>query len=149
ELVIFVGAAGTVLIPCALIAHGATARLLAEAALVGSWHAQVVVCSNSHDAAGDRATGRMTIAARTSPRGNRAYIAALFTLSIGLTLAALATGILPRGIALALAPVWALQAYQLYAGVGRQEWLRARRTGFAVIRVGVAALVLANLLFHP
>jgi len=145
ELVIWVGAAGTVLIPYALIAHAAPAIVLVEAALVGLWHAQVVVCSNSHDAAGDRATARMTIAARTSARGNRIYVAAVFAASAAGGLTALATGWLPAAYALALAPVWTLQAYQLALGAGQQQWLRARRVGFLTIRVGIVALVLANL----
>ncbi len=148
ELVIFTGAAGTVLIPCALIAHGASPLLLVESLLVGSWHAQVVVFSNSHDRAGDRATGRMTIVARTSPFGNRLYIAGVFALSATLTVAALVYGAMPRAFALALAPVWALQAYQVHCGVVRQRWLQARRVGFVIIRVGVLALVAANLLLR-
>lgn len=148
ELVILIGAAGTVLIPCALIDHRADGILLVEALLVGFWHAQVVVFSNSQDAAGDRATGRMTIAARTSERGNRRYIASVFALSTGLAGLALATGILAPGYAIALAPVWALQALQLWRGVGQRRWLQARRIGFLVIRVGVLALALANLLLR-
>ena len=71
ELVIFVGGAGTVLLPYALVAKRRRRRCCSSASLVGAWHAQVVMFSNTKDAAGDRATGRMTIAARTSPRGNR------------------------------------------------------------------------------
>lgn len=146
ELVIFTGAVGTVLIPYALISHHASPALLVEAFLVGSWHAQVVVFSNTQDAAGDRATGRMTIAARTSERGNRRYITGLFLLSFGVGAAALCAGALPWGYALALLPIWALQGYQLFCGVGLRRWLEARLLGFRVIRLGIVALVLANLL---
>ncbi len=146
ELVIWVGAAGTVLIPYALVAHQPSGILLVEAALVGAWHAQVVVFSNTHDAAGDRATARLTIAARTSERGNRRYILAVFVASAAVGLVALATGLLPRGYLLALTPVWALQGYQLWCGLGQRRWLQARRLGFLVIRTGIVALVLANLL---
>lgn len=149
ELVILTGAAGTVLIPYALVAHRASPALLVEALLVGLWHAQVVVCSNTQDAAGDRATGRMTVAARTTERGNRIYIAGVFALSAALGVGSIAAGVLPRACALALAPVWALQLHQLWSGVVRRRWLHARLVGFGVIRVGVAALALANLLVRP
>ena len=148
ELALWVGAAGTVLLPYALVTRAASAIVLVEAALVGLWHAQVVVCSNSHDATGDRATGRMTIAARTSARGNRRYVAGVFALSAAVGAVALATGVLPPGYLLALAPVWLVQAYQLWLGVGRGRWLDARRVGFRVVRLGVVALVVANLLLR-
>lgn len=145
ELVIFTGAAGTVLIPCALITRAADPLLLTEAAFVGLWHAQVVVFSNTQDAAGDRATGRMTIAARTTERGNRLYIVGVFTFSAALGVGGLVTGWLPVAYALALAPVWALQLVQLWRGVGQRRWLDARLLGFRTVRAGIAALVLANL----
>lgn len=149
EAVILVGAAGTVLIPPALIQHTLSPQLLVEALLVGFWHAQVVVFSNTQDAAGDRATGRMTMAARTSERGNRRYIVGVFLVSLGLGVGGLIVGALPATYVWALAPIWGLQAWQLWTGVGARQWLRARRIGFAIIRVGVAALVLANLGLRP
>lgn len=145
ELVIAVGGAGTVLVPYALVARAVTPALLVEAALVGAWHAQVVVFSNSHDADGDRATGRLTLAARLSPRANKLYIAALFVAVWAFAGAALATSLLPRAHALALAPVAALQLRQLLLGVWRDRWLDARLVGFRVLRVGIAGLTLLNL----
>ncbi len=145
ELVILTGAAGTVLIPCALITRAADPLLLTEALLVGLWHAQVVVFSNTQDAAGDRATGRMTIAARTTERGNRLYIVGVFTLSAAVGVGGLVAGFLPVTYGLALAPVWALQLVQLRRGVGQRRWLDARLLGFRTVRVGIAALVFANL----
>jgi len=149
ELVIFVGAAGTVLIPCALITGDASPILLVEAILVGLWHAQVVVFSNTQDAAGDRATGRLTIAARSSPDGNRRYITGVFALSAAVGVGGLIAGYLPASHVLALAPIWTLQAYQLWRGVVQRRWLQARLIGFRTIRVGIVALVLANLWLRP
>ena len=145
ELVILTGAAGTVLIPCALITREASPMLLTESLLVGLWHAQVVVFSNTQDAAGDRATGRMTIAARTTERGNRLYILGVFTCSAAVGVAGLVAGFLPVAYALALAPVWAVQLMQLRRGLGQRRWLDARLLGFRNVRLGVAALVVANL----
>lgn len=147
ELVIFLGGFGTVLIPYALVAGAWTPTLLVDAGLVGAWHAQVVMFSNTKDAAGDRATGRMTIAARTSTRGNAIYITSAFVLVWGATLAALFTHTIAARYALALAPVWALQVHQLRSGVFRGEWLKARLIGFRTLRVGIAALTIVNATF--
>jgi 1,4-dihydroxy-2-naphthoate octaprenyltransferase len=148
ELVILVGGAGTVLLPYALVAKAAPPAVIASALLVGAWHAQVVMCSNTKDADGDRATGRRTIAARTSERGNRRYIAAAFAVGWGATALAFATRVIPAWYVLPLAPVWALQARQLWLGVVARRWLDARLLGFRVLRTGIVALTLANLLFR-
>lgn len=145
ELVIFMGGAGTVLVPYGLIASTLDPTAVVGAALVGSWHAQVVVFSNSKDAQGDRATGRMTMAARLSPSANRAYICTVFVLSWAATAAVLIMDVVPRWYLAALAPVWALQAYQLWSGVWHQQWLRARLVGFRILRLGIIALTVVNL----
>ncbi len=144
EVVIFAGGIGTVLLPYALVAGTAPPIVVVSAVLVGSWHAQVVMFSNTKDAAGDRATGRMTIAARTSPRGNKSFIASVFVLFWGFTVFAFAARYIPVWYALALAPVWALQVAQLWLGLHRQQWLMARLLGFRVLRVGIIALTLLN-----
>lgn len=146
ELVIFAGGAGTVLIPYALVAKSFTTPLLVCAALVGALHAQVVMFSNTKDAAGDRATGRMTLAARLSRRGNKLYIAAVFGGVWSCTLWALFTHALAPRYAIALGPVWILQAYQLWVGLGREGWLLARLVGFRALRLGILSLSVANLL---
>src|SRR6185436_18362270 len=101
ELVILTGGAGTVLLPYALVAKAAPPIVVFSALLVGAWHAQVVMFSNTKDRAGDRATGRLTIAARTSPRGNKLFIGSAFALSWLLTAAAFAAGWVPPAYALA------------------------------------------------
>ena len=147
ELVIFAGGAGTVLVPYALVAKTFTTPLLLNAALVGALHAQVVMFSNTKDAAGDRATGRMTIAARLSKRGNKIYIASVFIGVWTSTLWALLTHALDLRYVIALAPVWALQAYQLRAGLGRDDWLLARLVGFRALRLGIVSLSIVNLTY--
>ena len=144
ELVIFIGGAGTVLLPYALVAKAAPPVVLFSALLVGAWHAQVVMFSNTKDAAGDRATGRMTIAARTSKRGNKIFIASMFVGFWAATAAAFATHVIPGWYAVALLPVWALQAHQLWQGLHKEQWLSARLTGFRILRVGIVALTLIN-----
>jgi 1,4-dihydroxy-2-naphthoate octaprenyltransferase len=148
ELVIFAGGWGTVFIPYALVAKSWSGPLVVCAALVGALHAQVVMFSNTKDAAGDRATGRMTVAARLSKRGNKIYIASAFAFVWTCTLAVLSTGALPLRYALGLAPVWALQGYQLWAGFGREDWLRARLVGFRALRLGIVSLSIVNWTLH-
>ena len=149
EFVIFTGGVGTVLLPYALVAKAAPPIVVVSAVLVGSWHAQVVMFSNTKDADGDRATGRMTIAARTSPRGNKVFIATVFVLFWGFTALALGARFIPAWYALALAPVWAMQVAQLWLGLHREQWLAARLCGFRVLRVGIISLTLFNLGLAP
>jgi 1,4-dihydroxy-2-naphthoate octaprenyltransferase len=149
ELVIWVGGAGTVLIPYALVAQELTPMLLLQSFLVGSWHAQVVVFSNTYDVQGDRATGRRSIATRLSAPANKAFITAVFVLSWLVTLGFFGAGLASPWLLVALVPVWFLQVRQLVQGVGQQQWLLARRTGFWVLRVGILALTVANLYMQP
>lgn len=149
ELVVFAACAGTVLVPQGLIERTPSAAAVFSAVLVGSWNAQVVVFSNSQDAEGDRRAGRRTIAARTSRRGNRVYITSVFLFFWALTAAALVSGVVPVAYGVALAPVWALQVYQLWIGVRHERWLCARLLGFRVVRLGVAALVMVTVLWCP
>jgi 1,4-dihydroxy-2-naphthoate octaprenyltransferase len=144
EAVIFAGGVGTVLLPYALVTKTAPPIVLVSAILVGSWHAQVVMFSNTKDVRGDRATGRMTIAARTSPRGNKIFISSAFMLVWGFTAFAFAARYIPAWYALALAPVWALQVAQLWLGLRREQWLMARLLGFRALRVGIVTLTLSN-----
>lgn len=147
EIVVFAAGAGTLLVPYGLVERTAPGALvLCNAALIGAWQAQVVLCSNSVDAAGDRAAGRWTLAARLSPRSNRVLVSAVFASVWLFTAAALIAGVLPLALALFLAPLWAMQGYQLWRGVFRGEWLRARSVGFRALRLGAAALILANLI---
>lgn len=148
ELVILVGGTGTVLLPYALVKGTAPPQVVISALLVGLWHAQVVMFSNTKDAAGDRATGRMTLAARCTPRGNKRFIAGSFLVGMTLTAAALWRGLLPSFYLFALVPVWGLQALQLWRGLQREDWLAARLLGFRVLRLGILALTAINLLFH-
>lgn len=144
ELVILIGGTGTVLLPYALIRGDTPPQVVLSSLLVGLWHAQVVMCSNTKDAEGDRATGRMTIAARCTPRGNKLFIATAFLFGFGLTLLALCVQLLPCWYLLVLGPVWILQGIQLWLGLHREEWLAARLLGFRVLRVGLLGLTLMN-----
>lgn len=58
---------------------------------------------------------------------------------------ALATRLLSPVYAVALCPIWTLQAFQHWTGLGQKDALRARLCGFRVLRLDIVALALANL----
>lgn len=145
EIAVFAGGAGSVLIPVALVARAAPPPVLLCAGLVGAWHAQIVLCSNAHDAAGDRAAGRRTLAARMGPQGYRLFAFAVFAVVWALEAAALSAGVVSPLHAVLLLPAAVMQAAQLWLGARRGLWLDARRLGFRVLGAGVLGLTVANL----
>jgi 1,4-dihydroxy-2-naphthoate octaprenyltransferase len=145
ELLLGLEAAAVMLIPLAFLSGGVSAAGWYEACLLGTLFAQVTVFSSSRDAEIDRACGRLTIAARLSPSGNRRFIATVFVAGWLVSAAGFASGSLDLRLAVALLPTWALQVAQLRAGVRRSRWLRARLLGWRAFDAGVVALVLVNL----
>jgi 1,4-dihydroxy-2-naphthoate octaprenyltransferase len=145
ELAVFVGVAGTVVLPYGFVRGQVPPLVWANAFLIGLWLAEVVLFSNTKDAAGDRATGRMTMAARLSPRGNRVFIALVYACGLGLGVGALLAASAPWWYLAATAPLWLAQARQLQIGVVRQEWLKARHLGFWLFRLGFLILLVCNL----
>jgi 1,4-dihydroxy-2-naphthoate polyprenyltransferase len=146
EFVLAVAMASTVVLPYALITEAVDARCALEAGLLGLWMAQISMCSNTHDAGGDRQAGRRTLAAALSPSQNRNAIAVVFGLGLALALGGFGIGLWPVWFSIPLAPSWAVQARQLLAGIRRREWLRARALGLLAFRLGVGGLILGNLL---
>jgi 1,4-dihydroxy-2-naphthoate octaprenyltransferase len=144
ELAVFVGVAGTVVLPYGFVRGQVPPLVWANAFLIGLWLAQVVLFSNTKDAAGDRATGRMTMAARLSPRGNRIFIAFVYAWGLVLGVRALLAASAPWWYLAATVPVWLAQARQLQVGVVRQQWLKARHMGFWIFRLGFLILLVSN-----
>ncbi|RKT89218.1 1,4-dihydroxy-2-naphthoate octaprenyltransferase [Saccharopolyspora antimicrobica] len=120
--------------------------LLVQAVLFGMGPLMFGVYSNTNDVEGDRAVGRPTVAALTSPRGNAIFIGALSAGEFVLVAAASLTGVAPAWFVLLMLPATILRARQYYLGFGRGDIMRARKLGFTVHRTYVALLVLANLL---
>jgi 1,4-dihydroxy-2-naphthoate polyprenyltransferase len=145
ELLLALEAVAVFSIPVVFITGGMSTRACCEAYLLGTLFAQVTLFSSSQDADVDRAAGRMTPAARLSPRGNRRLIAAVFATGWTVTAVGLATGVLSPWLLLALMPMWAIQGMQLVNGLGRRRWLVARFYGWRAFDAGVLALVLVNL----
>ncbi|XVS60508.1 UbiA family prenyltransferase [Actinosynnema sp. CA-299493] len=102
------------------------------------------VYSNTNDVEGDRRVGRPTVAALTSPSGNRRFVRAVSACELLLILALPLVGG-PWWFPLALLPTILLRARQLRVGFGAGDVLRARRIGIHAHRVTVVALVVVNL----
>lgn len=135
-----------VLAPFGLVTGRFDLFILVQALLFGLGPLLFGVYSNTNDIAGDRAVGRPTVAALTSPTGNRRFIAALSLGEFLLGAVASATGIAPWWFVLLMLPVTMLRARQFGIGFGpRKDILLARAIGFTAHRVGAVLLVAANL----
>lgn len=102
------------------------------------------VYSNTNDVDGDRRVGRPTVAALTTPRGNRLFVRAVSACEFLLILALPVVGG-PWWFPLALLPTILLRLKQLRVGFGEGDILRARRIGIHAHRVTVVTLVVVNL----
>ncbi|MFH8727456.1 UbiA family prenyltransferase [Streptomyces termitum] len=135
-----------VILPYGMATGQATGFLLVQAVLFGFGPLMFGVYSNTNDVDGDRAVGRPTVAALTSERGNARFIGAL-SLAEFLTIAtAGATGIAPWWFVPLMLPASLLRLRQYLLGFRTGDIMRARRTGFAVHRLGVVLMIAANLL---
>ncbi len=136
-----------VLTPYGLVSGRFDLFILVQALLFGLGPLLFGVYSNTNDIAGDRAVGRPTVAALTSPRGNMLFIAALSATEFLLGAVASAIGVAPWWFVLLMLPVTVLRARQFGLGFGpRKDILLARATGFTAHRLSAALLVAANLI---
>ncbi|MFG3191030.1 UbiA family prenyltransferase [Streptomyces omiyaensis] len=134
-----------VILPYGMVTGQATGFLLVQAVLFGFGPLMFGVYSNTNDVDGDRAVGRPTVAALVSERGNARFIGAL-SLAEFLTIAtASAVGIAPWWFVVLMLPASLLRLRQYLLGFRTGDIMRARRTGFAVHRLGVALMVVGNL----
>lgn len=134
-----------VLAPYGLLAGDLPGFVVVQALLFGLGPLLFGVYSNTNDIAGDRRAGRPTVAARTSPRGNARFVAAVSLVEVALILGAPAAGA-PWWFPLAMLPTMLLRANQYALGFRRRDILRARRLGIGIHRVTVVALLAVNLL---
>ncbi|MFF7851099.1 UbiA family prenyltransferase [Streptomyces sp. NPDC007910] len=133
-----------VILPYGMVTGQATGFLLVQAVLFGFGPLMFGVYSNTNDVDGDRAVGRPTVAALVSERGNARFIGAL-SLAEFLTIAgASATGLAPWWFVLLMLPASLLRLRQYLLGFRSGDIMRARRTGFAVHRLGVALMVVSH-----
>ncbi|MGP4114408.1 UbiA family prenyltransferase [Streptomyces sp. 4N509B] len=135
---------GLVLAPYGLATGEFSGFLLVQGVLFGFGPLMFGVYSNTNDVAGDRAAGRLTVACLVSHRGNALFVGALSAAEFLLGAVASATGVAPWWFVLLMLPVTALRLRQYLIGFRTGEIMRARRLGFAVHRVSVALLLVAN-----
>jgi len=133
--------------PYGLLTGEVTGLVLTESVLFGLWQILVSCYSNSNDIAGDTAVGRTNAATVFSPRGNRVFISALTSVETLVIVGSAATGLTPWWFPLALLPLLVLRARQLATFLTGGNALLARRRGVNNHRVGVATLILVNLVY--
>ncbi|TQM77959.1 1,4-dihydroxy-2-naphthoate octaprenyltransferase [Saccharothrix saharensis] len=133
-----------VLAPYGLATGDLDGVVVVQALLFGLGPLLFGVYSNTNDVEGDRRVGRPTVAALTTPRGNRLFVRAVSVCEFLLVLALPLVGG-PWWFPLALLPTVVLRLRQLRVGFGRGDILRARRIGIDVHRVTVVTLVVVNL----
>ncbi|MFF9208347.1 MULTISPECIES: UbiA family prenyltransferase [unclassified Streptomyces] len=145
---VFLVALGAVLVivPYGLVTGGFSGFLMVQAVLFGFGPLMFGVYSNTNDVAGDRAVGRPTVAALVSERGNAVFIGALSAAEFLIGALASATGAAPWWFVLLMLPASALRARQYLTGFVRGDIMTARRTGFAVHRLSVVLMAVANVL---
>ncbi|WP_419992792.1 UbiA family prenyltransferase [Streptomyces boninensis] len=146
ELVLLASPGLMALIPYGLIHGELSGAIILEAFLIGLWSLLVSVYSNVNDRVGDKAAGRRNLATTLSPSAYRIAIVLLSLAETAALLVAWAAGAVPASfLAWMLLPL-AMRARQLGAGIVRGDALRARKLGVDTHRIGVAALLAANLL---
>lgn len=145
---VFLVALGAVLVivPYGLMAGGWSGFLMVQALLFGFGPLMFGVYSNTNDVAGDRAVGRPTVAALVSERGNAVFIGALSVTEFLTGAVASVTGVAPWWFVVLMLPATALRARQYLTGFVRGDIMTARRTGFAVHRLSVVLMTVANIL---
>jgi 1,4-dihydroxy-2-naphthoate octaprenyltransferase len=146
EVYLVVLGAALVLAPLGLLTGHYTNFWLVQAILFGFGPLMFGVYSNTNDVAGDRAVGRPTVAALTSPRGNAVFIGVLSLAEFALGAVASVTGLAPWWFVLLMLPATVQRLRQYLTGFVARDVMRARRIGFTVHRLSTALLVAANLL---
>lgn len=149
EVVVIGGLAAAVSFTYAVATDDLRWAVVLEGLVLGAWLMQLTAFGNVHDREGDARAGRMTMAVRLSEAGNRVYLLALFAFGWAVLAAGVATGELPWVVLLLQAPVVAVQLAAIRAGVLGDDALLGRRLSIHVLRLGIVALIVANLIeFH-
>ncbi|AWZ04266.1 MULTISPECIES: UbiA family prenyltransferase [unclassified Streptomyces] len=146
ELVLILSTSLVAVIPFGLVHGEMTGLALLESVLIGLWSVLVSLYSNINDRDGDIASGRKNLATMLRPPVYAAVIAAFSLAETAAILWACAVGAVPWWFLLALAPVIALRVHQLRTGLLKGQVLVARKLGGQAHRLGVALLLVANLL---
>ena len=143
----FIAALGwaLVLAPYGLAVGSLDGDVVVQALLFGLGPLLFGVYSNVNDIKGDRRVGRPTVAALTTPRGNRNFILAVSAVEVALIVCGPLLGT-AWWFPVALLPTLLLRAWQVRIAFGQDDILRARLLGIRIHRVTVVTLVAVNLL---
>lgn len=136
---------GWVLVPYGLLTGQVSGFVAVQAVLFGLGPMIFGLYSNTNDAEGDRAAGRITVAAVSSPRVNAAFVTGVTVLESLVVVGTVAARVAPWWFLVVLVPLVALRTTQLMIGYVRGDILRARKIAIRTHRVTVAALILVNL----
>ncbi|MFC9087363.1 UbiA family prenyltransferase [Nocardiopsis dassonvillei] len=137
---------GWVLVPYGLLTGELNGFVVVQALLFGFGPMLFGLYSNTNDAAGDRAAGRITVAALVPRRLNTAFIIAATAAESLLISGSTLAGISPWWFPLVLVPVFLMRVAQLFIGFVQNDILRARRLAIHTHRVTVVLLIGAHLL---
>lgn len=135
-----------VIAPYGLITGQLPAFVLVQGVLFGLWQILVSAYSNSNDIEGDRSVGRRNAATTLDQRGNTRFLTALTLVDPLVVLGATALGWAPVWFPLVMLLPLGLRIRQLLGWHRTQDALLSRRRGVNTHRVGVVALVVANLI---
>jgi 1,4-dihydroxy-2-naphthoate polyprenyltransferase len=135
-----------VIAPYGLITGHLPAFVLVQGVLFGLWQILVSAYSNSNDIEGDRSVGRRNAATTFDQRGNTRFLTALTLVDPLVVLGATALGWAPAWFPLVMLVPLGLRIRQLLGWRRTHDALLSRRRGVNTHRVGVIALVVANLI---
>lgn len=143
EVTIFFVIGCITLLPYWMVAGSLSPEILLAAALVGVWFLLIVFYGNASDRVGDGEVSRKTLAVLLPSGPFKATLVLLFAISVTLlTVLFTATRFAPI-LGLVAVPVVALHAVQLYYGVVRTDWRKARFIGLSSVDLGCLGLALA------
>ncbi|WP_047871371.1 UbiA family prenyltransferase [Nocardiopsis sp. RV163] len=137
---------GWVLVPYGLLTGELNGFVVVQALLFGFGPMLFGLYSNTNDAAGDRAAGRITVAALVPGHLNTAFIIAATAAESLLISGSTLAGISPWWFPIVLVPVFLMRVAQLFIGFVQNDILRARRLAIHTHRVTVVLLIAAHLL---
>ncbi|GGU92711.1 hypothetical protein GCM10010182_05050 [Actinomadura cremea] len=135
---------GWTLVPYALLTGAVSGFVLVQAVVFGAGPMIFGLYSNTNDADGDRAAGRVTVATLVSARTHRSFVAATTAAQVLLIAGSAAAGVAPWWFPAVLLPVVAMRLAHLVIGF-RGDILRARRIAIHAHRATVGLLIVANL----
>lgn len=140
ELTIFAVLGCLTLTPYWLIAGELNQEIILVSALFGLWFLMVVCYGNASDRQGDAEVSRRTLAVMLPPAWYKVVLCLLFVGSVTL-IVSMFTRTRIHGVMMAtMIPVIVTHGLQLYYGVRREDWRKARFLGLVSLDLGCLGL---------